>query len=277
MEEHNSKRYNFFLQGNDQAVLLIHGITGTPSEMRYLGKCLNKAGFSVFCNTLPRHCSTLDDLKKVTWQEIEEACIEDFHGLKGKHKRVFVAGLSMGALMGIHLAHKFPGEVAGVIALAPTIFYDGWALQKGKAVMEVVWHIPWIRNMINIREGWPFGLKDEDLRESIERFYKFARADQFSKKVFLFGSPFFPMANLYQHHLLTKVVKKEIPRVLAPILLIHARDDDMVSPRNARYIYDNIGSARKSLVVLENSYHMITIDNDKDRVAEESVKFLNSI
>ena len=78
MENNGSRKYNFFLKGvNGTGVLLIHGITGTPSEMRYLGQCLNKAGFSVFCNTLPRHCSSLNDLKKVTLQEIAAACLAD--------------------------------------------------------------------------------------------------------------------------------------------------------------------------------------------------------
>lgn len=277
MEDNNSKKYNFFLQGGEEAILLIHGITGTPSEMRYLGRRLHKAGYTVFCNTLPGHCSTLGDLKKATWQQIEEACVEDFSRLKDGHKRVFIGGLSMGALMSIHLAHKFPSDVSGIVALAPTIFYDGWALQKGKAVMELVWHVPWIRNMVNIRENWPFGLKDEYLRAHMERFYKNAKAGEFDKKVFLFGSPFFPMCSLYQHHLFTKVVKREIPFVKTPILLIHARQDDMVSIKNSQYIYDTIGSAVKSLVVLEDSYHMVTIDNEKDRVAQEAVKFMKSI
>jgi carboxylesterase len=277
MEENNPKKYNFFLQGGDQAVLLIHGITGTPSEMRYLGKSLNKAGFTVYCNTLPRHCDTLSELKKVTWQEIEESCIKDFEHILNGHRRVFVAGLSMGALMAIHLARKFPDKIAGIIALAPTFFYDGWALGKGKAVMEVVWHIPWVRNMINIREDWPFGLKDEDLRENIERFYKNARANLFSKKVFLFGSPFFPMANLYQHHQFTKVVIKEMAQVSTPILIIHARDDDMASLKNAQYLLEHIGSSVKRLMVLVNSYHMITIDNDKDKVVGEIITFINSL
>ncbi len=79
----NNKKYNFFFKGNsNKAVLLIHGITGTPSEMRYLGNCLNKAGFTVLCNILPRHCSTLGELKKVTWQEVADACIEDLKLLK---------------------------------------------------------------------------------------------------------------------------------------------------------------------------------------------------
>lgn len=278
MENNNPKKYNFLFEGdNGKAVLLIHGITGTPSEMRHLGKCLNKAGYTVFCNTLPRHCSSLGELKKVTWQEIADTCIEDFKTLKTKFPRVFIAGLSMGALMGLHLAYLYPEEVSGVAVLAPTIFYDGWALHKGKVFLDLVWHIPYLRNRINIREGWPYGLKDEELRYSIERFYKDADANKFSNKVLLFGSPFFPLANLYQHHLFTKLVIKELKKVKAPSVIIHAKEDDMTSPRNAQFIFDRIASAQKSLVILEDSYHMITIDKEKDRVAEEIISFFNKI
>lgn len=277
METTNSKRFNFLLKGGPRAVLLIHGITGTPSEMRYLGKSLNKEGFTVYCNTLPKHCGTLGELKKVTWQEIAEACAGDFKELKKEYQQVFVAGLSMGALMSIHLAYQFPDEVAGIVALAPTIFYDGWALPKRKVLMNVVWHVPFLRNRIDIREDWPYGLKDEELRESIERFYKDADASKFSNKVLLFGSPFFPMSCLYQHHLFTKLVKKEVPSVKAPILIIHAREDDMTSLRNAKYILENISSPDKSLVILEDSYHMITIDKDKDKVCREVAGFFNKL
>jgi len=272
----NSNKYNFFLKGDSNtAVLLIHGITGTPSEMRYFGKGLQKAGFSVLCNTLPRHCGTLGELKKVAWQEIIDACREDFQSLKKEYPQVFVAGLSMGALAAIHLAYQFPGEVKGIVALAPTIFYDGWALHKGKVFLNLLWHIPFLRKAIDIREGWPYGLKDEALRENIHRFYKDAAADKFDNKVFLFGSPFFPLACLYQHHLLTKLVKKELPLVTTPILIIQAKEDDMTSVRNAQYVFKNIASENKELVILEDSYHMITIDKEKDRVAEETIKFIN--
>lgn len=258
-------------------MLLIHGITGTPSEMRYFGRGLNKAGYAVVCNALPRHCDSLGELKKVTWQEIAAFCIEDFKRLKKEYAEVFVGGLSMGALMGVHIAHEFPAEASGIIALAPTIFYDGWALHKGKCLMELAWHIPWVRNSVNIREGWPYGLKDEALRGNIARFYKGAEADKYDDKVLLFGSPFFPVSCLYQHHLFTKVVKKEIPSVRNPIIILHAKEDDMTSPRNARYVFEHVASTEKSLVILDDSYHMITIDKDKDRVVEEAVKFLNKI
>ncbi len=274
----NNKKYNFFFKGNsNKAVLLIHGITGTPSEMRYLGNCLNKAGFTVLCNILPRHCSTLGELKKVTWQEVADACIEDLKLLKKDYSSVFVGGLSMGALMAIHLAYHFPSEVPGIIALAPTIFYDGWALPKRKVLLNLVWHIPYFRNTIDIKEGWPYGLKDEYLREKIYKFYKSSYKDKFDNKVLLFGSPFFPMACLYQIHQFSKVVKKELPSVKNPILIMHAQEDDMTSIKNSQYVLKHIASPNKSLVVLDDSYHMITIDKQKDKVAQEAIKFINGL
>lgn len=278
MQDNNTKKYNFFFEGsNGKAVLLIHGITGTPSEMRHLGKSLNKQGFTVFCNTLPRHCSTLNELKKVTWQELAQACQEDFLKLKKDYKQVFVTGLSMGAIMSIHLSYLFPKDVSGIACLAPTLFYDGWALHKGKILLDLFWHIPFFRNKIDIREGWPYGLKDESLREDIERFYKNASSRKFSNKVLLFGSPFFPLVCLYQHHLFSKVVKKEMPHVTVPILIIHAKEDDMTSLKNANYVYNNIASINKRLVILEDSYHMIVIDKEKDKVVSEVSAFFNNI
>ncbi|MBI4982838.1 MAG: alpha/beta fold hydrolase [Candidatus Omnitrophica bacterium] len=276
MAQENSTKKNFFLKAGPKAVLLIHGITGTPNEMNHLGKAMHKAGFTVMCNALPRHCGSQDDLKKVTWQEIESACVRDFQELSKEHTQVFVAGLSMGAMMAVHLAHKFPEKVSGIVALAPTLFYDGWGLSKGKILLEFGWSIPFIRNRLGIREGWPYGLKDKYLRETIHRFYKYARAKNPDyKDLTLFGSPYFPLACLYQHHQFVKLVKKEIPLVKTPILLIHAREDDMVSLKNSQYVYGHIGSSDKSLVILEDSYHMITIDQEKEKVIQESINFLN--
>ncbi|MFZ2602861.1 MAG: alpha/beta hydrolase, partial [Candidatus Omnitrophota bacterium] len=96
-------------------------------------------------------------------------------------------------------------------------------------------------------------------------------------KVLLFGSPFFPMACLYQHHLFTKAVIKEMPKVTTPAIVIHAKEDDMTSPKNAKFVLDRIASSNKSLVILEDSYHMITIDKEKDKVAQTLINFFNSL
>ncbi|MFH0854987.1 MAG: alpha/beta fold hydrolase [Candidatus Omnitrophota bacterium] len=276
MDNAKLRKFDFLMKGdNGKAVLLIHGITGTPSEMNYLGKSLHKAGFSVLCRTLPKHCGSLRELKSVTWQEIADFCIKDLEGLKKEYRDVSVGGLSMGALMSVHLAYKYPALVSKVVALAPTIFYDGWAVPKHKILMDILWHVPFLRNSINIRESWPYGLKNELLRAGIERFYRNAKTIGNDEKAAIFGSPFFPMSCLYQHHLFTKVVKKELSSVKTPILIMHAKDDDMTSSKNAQYMYNRIASSQKSLIMLDDSYHMITIDKQKHKVAEEVIKFIS--
>lgn len=276
MENSAAQKASFFLRGGDRAVLLIHGITGTPAEMRYLAKALHKAGYTVLCNTLPRHCGTLDELKKVTWQEIYTACVKDFKRLKDEFSTVYVGGLSVGALLAVRLAHQFPKDVKGIIALAPTLFYDGWALHQGKILLNIIWRIPIVRQHMLVRETSPHGLKDEHLRESVAKFYRSAQKKAFDAKVASFGSPFFPIACLYQHQLFVKVVKKELAAITTPIIILHAREDDMTSLKNAEYLYEKIGSTDKTLTILEDSYHMIVIDKEKDRVAGEVIKFLNS-
>jgi len=273
--EPSNEKYKIFLKGGKNAILLVHGITGTPSEMRYLAKYFNKAGYTVLCNTLPHHCSSLEELKKATWQEITALCSEDFKALKKEHEKVFVAGLSMGALVSMHLAAQFPDDVAGIIAFAPTFFYDGWAVHKGQVLLPLAWHIPYFRNRIDIRENPPYGLKDESLRNTIHAFYSKAGKSNPNEKVIMFGSPFFPLASLYQLHKFSKVVKKELSQVKTPILIIHAKEDDMTSLRNAEYVFRNIGSPDKSFTVLEDSYHMIVIDKEKERVASETLKFIS--
>jgi carboxylesterase len=144
--------------------------------------------------------------------------------------------------------------------------------------MQMCWHIPFLRNSINISEGWPYGLKDERARSFIERFYKKAKSGFIdNNKVLLFGSPFFPVASLYEHHQFTKVALKEIPQVDKPILIIHAREDDMTSLKNAEHLLNNIASKDKTLLILEDSYHMITIDKEKDKVAQAVADFINRI
>jgi carboxylesterase len=177
----------------------------------------------------------------------------------------------------IHLGFKFGEGVAGIVAFAPTLFYDGWAVHKGKVLLPLVWHIPFFRNRIDIREGWPYGLKDETLRRHIENFYTSAKTAETNEKVLAFGSPFFPLTSLYQLNQFAALVKKEMPAVKNPILILHAKDDDMTSIKNSEYVFNHIGSKDKSLIVLENSYHMITIDNERARVAEETVGFLDRL
>ena len=113
---------------NGSAVLLVHGLTGTPNEMKYLATYLNKRGYTVICPVLANHGESIWVLKNTTWQEIHASLrkvltdgkLSEFNG------PIFASGLSMGSLFALLLADEFKDRISGVSCLAPTLFYDGW-------------------------------------------------------------------------------------------------------------------------------------------------------
>ena len=104
----------FYDQSGQHAVLLIHGLTGTPTEMKPVAKRLTKQGFSVMCPALAGHCGSVSDLKKSKWQDWYGTIERSFEALKAAgHTQVYVAGLSMGALIALVLAAEKGGRVDG--------------------------------------------------------------------------------------------------------------------------------------------------------------------
>ena len=104
----------FILPGNRTGVLLIHGLTGTPNEMRIVGRGLNRAGFTVYAMQLAGHCGDEADLNKTTWQDWYKSVEEAAFKLQEQVDHIFVAGLSMGALLSLKLAAEHPEFVKGV-------------------------------------------------------------------------------------------------------------------------------------------------------------------
>ena len=116
-----------YLQGtNGRAVLLVHGLTGTPYEMKYLAHFFHERGYTVSCPRLANHGQPLDVLKQTKWTEFYDSVRKAFFDLRSNHDKIFVAGLSMGALLSLVLAEEYPEAVTGVSCLSPTLFYDGW-------------------------------------------------------------------------------------------------------------------------------------------------------
>src|SRR5258707_955049 len=119
-------RYDIFEKRGNAGVLLVHGITGAPTEMKPLARRLAGSGFTVSCPQLAGHCSTLKELKQTRWQDWYASLEEALQRLREQCSTVFVAGLSMGALLALELAANHPEHVSGVATLPATFFYDGW-------------------------------------------------------------------------------------------------------------------------------------------------------
>ncbi|MFH1191275.1 MAG: alpha/beta fold hydrolase [Candidatus Omnitrophota bacterium] len=262
---------SFFLPGDRNLCLLIHGLTGTAKEMGSIAQNLNKKGFSVACPLMANHNKSISCLKRTTWEELYNSMRDEFTKYAHDYENIFVAGLSFGALIAILLAHEFPHKIKALNCFSPTLFFDGWANPKLRFLLPLVYKTPF-QYYFYLKEGYPYGIKNSRLRSRIESFYK--KSDLFDySKVHLYGYPVIPVSSMRQNQLLAKQVMRILPLVTTPIQLLQAKDDDITSPKNSYYIYNHIGSKDKKISLFEDSYHIIIADQERDKVAASSLAF----
>ncbi len=262
---------SFFLPGDKNLCFLIHGLTGTPKEMSSIAQRLNKQGFSVAGPLMVNHDKSISCLKKTTWAQLYNSVRSEFIKYADDYENIFVAGLSFGALIGILLAHEFPNKVKALNCFSPTLFYDGWGNPKSRIFLPLVYKTPF-KYWLYFKEEYPYGLKNERLRSKVESFYKDAKLFDYSK-VHLYGYPVIPVSCIYQNSLLAKKVISILKDIRTPIQLLQARDDDVTSPKNSYCIYNRVSSQEKEIIFLENSYHIITADQERGIVAEKTIAF----
>lgn len=273
----NATGNGFTLKGeNGAAVVLVHGLTGTPNEMRFLATYMNKKGYTVICPRLAYHGESILVLKHARWQEFYESVRNLFTEgeLKDYPGPIFTGGLSMGALLALMLADEFPNKVKGVCCLAPTLFYDGWNTPWARFVLPLGYFTP-LRYFFYFKEEPPYGIKNEIIQNRIHKYYSSATLENM-QNVEQYGYPYFPITQLCQLKYLVRHITKRLPHIKAPVQLIQAKDDDMTSVKNSKYIYERIGSAKKEIVLLYDSYHVVTADQERDTVAAKMENFFKN-
>lgn len=261
---------------NGSAVILIHGLTGTPNEVKYIANYLNKIGYYVVCPRLANHGESMQVLKRTSWQELYESIREVLTAgeLSEFSGPIFVSGLSMGALFALLLAEEFKDRVKGVACLAPTLFYDGWNTPLANLFFPLA-YTP-IRHIAYFKESPPYGIKNEIIQRRIHKYYSSARLEDIEGAE-QYGYPYFPVTLLHQLQLLVKHLTRKLPEMDFPVQLIQAKDDDVASVKNSKFIYDRIRSEIKEIVLLYNSYHVITADQERETVAEKVAGFFDRI
>ncbi len=270
-----------FLQGDGGCtVLLLHGLTGAPLELGYLAYHLrHRGGHSVHVPRLVNHGQPLGVLARTTWRQLyasaQEAFIEARAAARAQRTPLVVGGLSLGAVMSLMLAAEHPGDVAGVAGLSPTLFYDGWNVPWYHRLIPVAAYTP-LKYFSFFREGEPFGLRDEALRRTVaEQYSKMALDDCADAKNL--GYAHFPVRLFCEMQPLISRCKQMLPRVTSPVLLIQAANDDMTSPRNSEFVREHVGSLRRELVLLEQSYHVVSADLERESVADHLQRFCRSL
>jgi carboxylesterase len=265
------RQAEFFLEGDSRGVLLIHGLTGTPMEMRMLGKGLNKAGFTVHGMQLAGHCGDADDLLATGWRDWYASVERAADAMLTKVDTLFVGGLSMGALLALKLAADRPEQIAGVGVYGATFRYDGWSVPW---TAHLSFLLPLFKRLGIGRdraflEQPPYGLRDERLREQVSA----AMRSGDSTMAGLLGNPWHSLADLY---LLSAQVRRQLRDVTSPCLVAHASNDDIASVRNAELVLREV-NAPAELLLLDDSYHMITIDKQRRTLIDRSARFFDTI
>ncbi|MDI1298322.1 alpha/beta fold hydrolase [Methylotenera sp.] len=260
----------FIERKGDTAVLLIHGLTGTPAEMKHFGRVMSRKGLTVACPELAGHCATIEALQATKWQDWYQSIEAAFDALRGEYEQVFIAGLSMGALIALLVASKRKTQVAGVILLSTTFFYDGWNVSwfKQTFLLPIALYTP-LKHFLHWEETAPYGIKCERTRAMVAAVLE-NKDSKAADKIGYFKTP---ATVILESTRLIKAARNCLAEVTTPALIVHSTEDDMASLENAYYVEKNIASTHVETMYIDDTYHVLTLDKRKDDIALRVVSF----
>ena len=248
------------------AVLLFHGLTGSTFEMKKYAQHLHSNGFDVFAYCLPGHGEDTGQIRCVRYIDWINFAGYKFKKLKKKYNNVYLGGLCLGAVLALILGQKYKLEVNGIISLSTTLYLDGWTMPWYNFMMPLGLYTL-IRYYYTFPEREPYGIKNIKRRRSIQKIM--------GKNSIAMDN--YPLSCVYELLKLSKLARKNMKNVISPILIMHSKEDDLTSIKSAKFVYNNVSSLDKEIFILENSYHLMLYDNDKDFVFDKSVEFLNNL
>ncbi|MFN3808844.1 alpha/beta hydrolase [Asticcacaulis sp.] len=248
-------------------VILVHGLTGMPAEMRYVARKMAQHGLAVETPLLAGHGQDYAALIATDWRDWLDSLIRLYDEKATAYERVHVAGICVGGLLGFMLAQK--RAIASCTVYSPLFAFDGWAMKAHYAVIPLAWplmYLPGLRAHV-VEESHPFGLKDERLRELA------ATSQAALIPGALEGMPYKSLADSWR---LGQAVLRAAPGNRTPLTLVHAREDDIGSLSNAHRLREASGVSAR-LVVLENSYHMVHVDQERGKVVAATLEAIHAV
>ena len=244
----------FFLPGKSVSVLLIHGLTGTPYEMRFLGDRLARSGLRVLGVKLAGHAGSPEELGAATHDHWYQSVVVGFERLRAHGDPVAVIGQSAGAVLAARLAIDQGAEVAALVLLAPAFFLHRHLWWPLKLLCPLY---GWLRRVF-LRGSGP------DLHDAAARHVHPAMR-------------LIPLTVLLELVKLNALVRPRLRRFTQPVLIAHSLQDHLCPPANVDFLLKRLGSSTIRTLFLEESFHVISVDSEKARLAEEVENFILQI
>jgi len=240
------------INGKEAGLILVHGFTGTPNEMEYVAKEIyRRKGWEISIPCLPGHCTTPEDLTGITANEYLVKITDEYKRLRKKFNRVFVAGLSMGGVLTLKFASKFR-SVDAIVVMAAPMYLNG------------------IHNRIALNL-----LNTANIRTSLKYVKKGGRDIHFPPLNYEFNDySWAPMVSVMELQKLIKSVRCNLGLVTAPIQIFHSKNDSTAPVESAKIIFNNVSSTVKELMLFEDSYHVLTLDVDRECMIRKIINFL---
>ncbi|MEW6179240.1 MAG: alpha/beta fold hydrolase [Chloroflexota bacterium] len=236
----------FFFPAGKTGCLLVHGLTGSPKEMRWMGEYLHQRGITVLGIRLAGHAISPGDLARTRWQDWLTSVEDGFHLLRGFCDQIFLAGLSLGGSLSLFAASFL--SVRGVVSISAP--YQ----------LPADWRLNFIHLFKHLQPRIPKGAADWHNPQ--------AAADHIEY-------PYYPTAAIAQLRDFLAELRNVLPQITRPVLVVHSRADQSVLPSNAERIFAALGSQQKRLLWVENSGHVVVREPDREIVFEQALQFIH--
>jgi carboxylesterase len=237
----------FAATGGPEGALVLHGFTGSPFSMRGIAEKLADAGLTVDLPLLPGHGTSVEDMLETGWADWSGAAEDAYADLAARCSRVAVVGLSMGGTLACWLAEQHP-EIAGLVLVNPAVEPLVDELRAG------------LQELLDSGTEVAPGIGSDIAKpDTLELSYD--------------GTPVGPALSLFAA---VDGVSSSLGDIRCPVLLLSSREDHVVPPSAGDLLVASVGGPCER-VWLERSYHVATLDYDRDEVEERTATFVTSV
>jgi carboxylesterase len=244
-------------------IVLIHGLLSTPREFGLISLPLQSRGAPLIILNIPGYTEA-DRSQFKRWSSWVNAACDAIREQFGSDQPFVLGGLCSGGMVAAAVAARGEFNVRSLVMMSPSFGYDGWARTKWWGWRKVA-HALGVDRWISVRESEPYGIKNEKIRKWVER-------DMHMRATSAAGPSTLPLWAINQSERLMRHVTRQFPRLRMPTVVMHSRLDEICSLGLVKRVFDTLPLGANRLVVFDNSYHMITIDNDRQQVTAELLK-----